>query len=161
MERAPQRAEGGKMKLIIEQDSKAEEAEITIRCSYIDRRLQKIINCIQQHSFCLEGEKEGGIHPVPADEVYYAESVEGRTFFYTEKETYCFKKALQIFEKEVKNTPFIRISKNCIMNTEHLKCVRPFVNHRMEAILKNGEKLIITRNYVDSLRRKLEQNKNS
>lgn len=38
----------------------------------------------------------------------------------------------------------------------YLKSVSPLWNHRMEATLTSGEKLVITRNYIGSLKEKLE-----
>ena len=45
---------------------------------------------------------------------------------------------------------------NCLVNTSFLQSVRPLYNHRLEATLQNGEKLVITRNYIEPLKEKLK-----
>lgn len=69
---------------------------------------------------------------------------------------YSAKETLTSLEQLLSGTAFIRISKSCIVNTDFLKCVRPLYNHRLEAELKNGERLIITRNYIELLKQKLK-----
>ena len=46
---------------------------------------------------------------------------------------------LSALEEKLANTTFVRISKNCIVNTAWLKSVSPLWNHRLEALLKNGD----------------------
>ena len=49
----------------------------------------------------------------------------------------------------------MRISKSCILNVMTLKNVRALLNGKMEAELENGEKVIVTRHYVETLKQKL------
>ena len=53
--------------------------------------------------------------------------------------------------------PLPGISKSCLVNTSFLQSVRPLYNHRLEATLQNGEKLVITRNYIEPLKEKLKE----
>ena len=57
-----------------------------------------------------------------------------------------------MLEEKLLHTSFIRISKNCIINIDYLKSVRPLYNHRLEAFLVNGETQIVTRNYIEVLK---------
>lgn len=43
------------------------------------------------------------------------------------------------------------------MNAAKLKYVQPYVNHRMKAELENGEQLVISRNYIETLKEKLRR----
>lgn len=49
------------------------------------------------------------------------------------------RRTLSSLEEYLYHTSFVRISKNCLMNTAKLKYVQPYVNHRMKAELENGE----------------------
>ena len=82
--------------------------------------------------------------------------MDGKTFLYLEKEVYSSRETLARLEERLKRTAFLRISKNCILNTDCLVSVRPLFNHRLEALLSNDEKLIITRNYIAALKEKLK-----
>lgn len=144
------------MKLTIHQDLSVSETEITIHCASIDSRLQQLIEKIQQYGFSLTGYQENREFQLPLDTIYFIDSVDGKTFLYQETEVYRCRETLTNLEKKLSKTPFVRISKNCIINTSFLKYVKPLYNHRLEAILKNGEKLIITRSHIESLKSKLK-----
>lgn len=146
------------MKITIQQENDCAENEILIRCKVMDNRLKHLVEYIQQFSFCLEGFSKDGSTSIPTESIYYIESVEKRTFLYLETETFESKANLITLETQLFNTPFVRISKNCILNTSYLKSVKAFANHRFEATLKNGEKLIISRTYINDLREKIKNN---
>ena len=49
----------------------------------------------------------------------------------------------------------MQISKSCILNINTLESIRPLFNSRMEATLKNGEKVNINRNYLNGVKKAL------
>lgn len=144
------------MKLFIHQDLQIPETEIIINCAHVDQRLQHLIDLIRQYSFSLTGYQEEHEFQLPLEQIYFIDSIDGKTFLYLEKEVYSCRETLSTLEEKLSRTSFVRISKNCILNTSFLKSVRPLYNHRLEAMLSNGERLIITRNYIDSLKTKLK-----
>lgn len=142
------------MKLIIEQDSNREETEIIIRCSAINSDLQKIIDEIRLFSFSINAYKDGSIRKIEPENVCYIESVDEKTFIYCENDVYdCRMKLYKLEEVLIKST-FVRISKACILNIEFIESVRPLLNGKYEALLLNGEKLIINRHYVPDFKKK-------
>lgn len=56
---------------------------------------------------------------IPISEIYYVESVERKTFFYTKDEVYMADKKLYELEDLLAGTGIVRISKSCLMNVEH------------------------------------------
>lgn len=144
------------MKLTIHQDLNIPETEIIIKCAYMDARLKRLADLIRQHSFSLTGYQDEKEFQLPLEQICYIDSVDGKTFLYLEKEVYYCRETLTSLETKLSHTSFIRISKSCIVNTAFLQSVRPLFNHRLEASLKNGETLIITRNYIESLKNKLK-----
>ena len=147
---------GVPMKLIVNQDLQIPETEITIRCACMDSRLERLINQIRQYAFSLTGYQEDKEYQLPLDQIFFIDSVDGKTFLYLEKEVYTCRDTLTSLEERLSCTSFTRISKSCLVNTSFLKSVRPLYNHRLEAVLQNGEKLIITRNYIEPLKEKLK-----
>lgn len=146
-----------KVKLTINENTELSEDEIIINCAYMDERMKNLVNYVRQYTFSLEGESEGKMYHVPLDTIYYIDTVDGKTFLYDREYAYCSRLTLTALEEKLFNTSFVRISKNCLMNVAYLKCVEPYVNHRMQAELKNGEKLLISRNYIESLKQKLRR----
>lgn len=145
------------MRLIIHENLKQEEAEIIINCREIDVRLQHLIRYIRQYSFSVEGKIKNQVYHIPLEDIYYMDCVDGKTFLYGEEQVYESKERLSTLEKQLEQTSFLRVSKNCILNSMYLKSVCPLWNHRMEATLTNGEKVVITRHYIRSLKEHLEK----
>lgn len=144
------------MKVTINQNSNQGEPEIIINCSYVDKTLKKIIDYITQFTFTIEGENNGKLFQLPMDKIFYIESVDGRTYLYDKTDSYLCKKSLQTLEEDLGNTPFVRVSKTCLLNTFYLRCVETYPNHRLKAELGNGEQIIISRNYIDNLYKKIK-----
>lgn len=144
------------MKLTINQNKDLTESEIIINCSYVNKPLQKIIDYISQLTVSLEGELDGKIYQLPIDKIYYMESVDGKTYLYDKSNSFLCRQTLQTLEDELKNTPFARVSKTCLLNTTCLRCVEPYPNHRLKAELSNNEQIIISRNYINNLKEKLK-----
>lgn len=86
--------------------------------------------------------------------IYYAESVDKKTFIYTKDECYQTKKRLYELEEEL-TANFLRCSKSMIVNIRKIRNVKSDLNGRMNAQLLNGETIIISRSYVKNLKRKL------
>ena len=144
------------LKLTINQNSSLTESEIIINCPYVNKTLQKIIDYITQFTFTVEGEIDNKVYQLPIDKIYYMESVDGKTYLYDKTNAYLCKQTLQTLEEELANTPFARVSKTCLLNTSYLRCVETYPNHRLKAELSNKEQIIISRNYIDNLRKKIK-----
>jgi len=91
-------------------------------------------------------------HKLYKTDLYYADTVEGKTFLYTANEVYEITESLSGIEQRLKGNQFVRISKNCLINIDFLKKVEPYSNHRLLAHMKNGEKLIVGRTYIPELK---------
>ena len=86
-------------------------------------------------------------------EVYYIENVERKLFIYTTKEVYRLDTSMAEIEAMTKDTDLVRISRTCIMNTNHLKEIRQVKNSHLEAVLDNDEMLIVSRKYLKDIKR--------
>ena len=89
-------------------------------------------------------------------DLFYAESVDDRLFLYTAADSYEIRMKLYELEDLLKNNSFFRVSKSMIVNLMKITSVRPALNGRFSAILKNGEEIIISRKYVPALKQILK-----
>ena len=80
------------------------------------------------------------------------ENVDRKLFIYTEKDVYRYESTMAEALKLTAGTDMVRISRTCIMNTEHLKEIRQIRNSHLEAVLDNGEKLIVSRKYLKDIK---------
>lgn len=142
------------MKITVETPIEGED-EIIIRCKELDEELMNLISTIGQWRRRITGYKDKAIvQLVPAD-IYYFESVDNKVFAYCEKDVFEVKEKLYELESAYKNTDFQRISKSVIANISFIEAVIPILGARLEAKLKNGERVIISRQYVPELKKKL------
>ncbi|MBQ9141334.1 MAG: LytTR family transcriptional regulator DNA-binding domain-containing protein [Lachnospiraceae bacterium] len=144
------------MKITIEVPGPGEEDEIIIRCAALDERMMNLIYALKTDQDKLTGYVEDKIVKLLPKEIYYFESVDNKVFAYTAKGTYEVHKKLYEIEAEYAHTDFLRISKSIIVNVAKIAYLKPIFNGRFEAKLKNDEKIIISRQYVLELKKKLE-----
>jgi len=95
--------------------------------------------------------------PIALENIYYFDSVDNKTFLYVERDVYRCDRKLYELEAQLVDTPFIRISKSCILNIAVVTSVRAQLSGRLEATLKNDEKVIISKHYIKGFRDKFEQ----
>jgi len=145
------------LKLLVEQSLDCKETEIKITCGLMDERLKRLIEQIRLFSFSVTAEKDGVTLPIALEDIYYFDTVDNKTFLYIERDVYRCDKKLYELEAQLVDTPFIRISKNCILNTNIVTSVRAQFSGRLEATLKNDEKVIISKHYIKGFRDKFEQ----
>ena len=143
------------MKITIEHPKAGEEDEVIIRCGYVDERLMEFIRFLKAGQTMVTGYMDDKIMRLSPRDIFYFESVDNRVFAYTGKEVYTVHKKLYEIEEEFFYTDFLRISKSVIVNVAKIAYLRPVFNGRFEAKLKNGEKVVISRQYVADLKKKI------
>ena len=89
------------------------------------------------------------------NEIYYFEAVDNKVFACCEKEVYEVHEKLYTLEELLTGTAFMRASKSTILNLDKVKSLSPAFGGRFEAVLDNGEKTIISRQYVPVLKERL------
>lgn len=143
------------MKITIEVPKPGEEDEIIVRCASLDEKMMNLIYSLKSDQDKLTGYVEDKIVKLSPKDIYYFESVDNKVFAYTAKATYEVHKKLYEIEESYSRTDFLRISKSGIVNVSKIAYLKPTLNGRFEATLKNGEKIIISRQYVVNLKEKL------
>lgn len=143
------------MKIIIEECKPGEEDQIIIRCSQMDENILKVISELKKDQKKLTGMKDGIITMIEPSNVYYFEGVDNKVFLYCKQNVYETKLKLYEIEEEYRNTNYFRASKSVILNITKIKSISPAYSGRFEALLFNGEKVVISRQYVPELKKKL------
>ena len=142
------------MKVTIQEGYPA--TEVMIRCSYVTPEITNLERSLKSFDSCLQGSVDGEIYFLEKADVYYFEVLERRSFFYTASRIY--ETSLKLFEVEnlLSGIGFFRSSKSQIINISHMKSLRPDFGGRMIATLKNGEELVISRQYAKILKERLD-----
>ena len=143
------------MKITIQDLPEGEEEEIVIRCRGMDEQLLKLVYALRAGREKLTVSRQERLFRIPPSSVYYFEAVDNRVFAYLEKEVYETKLKLYELEERLAGTDFFRASKSTVINLAKVESLSPAFNGRFEAAMKNGEKLIVSRQYVPVLKEKL------
>lgn len=144
------------MKIQIQQDPSYNETEITIKYPQKDRQVNRIIDFLQSFDMQIKCDIYNTERMINILDIYYIESVDKKTFVYLEKTVYHTDFRLYQLKDKLYDYGFVQISKSCILNINALESIKPLFNSRMEATLKNGEKVYINRNYLSGVKRALK-----
>ena len=139
------------MKIIIQEPPQGEEESIIISVNSMTDNILKAINLIKSPD-SLTVYINGEAFMIPITNVYYVESVDLKTFVYAQKTVYQSRMKLYEIEDYLKSSDFLRISKQVIVNIKKIKSVASAGDSRFQATLKNGEKVLISRQYVPALK---------
>ena len=100
--------------------------------------------------------KDGSsIKIIPIGDVMYLEAYDDYVKVHTPDKTYLKKKTLTYYEKTLNNQQFVRIHRSFIINLNELTGIQPFEKNSYRAILKNGERIPISRTAYGPLKESL------
>lgn len=138
---------------IITRQVKDKPLTVTIEYPEYDDAVNGLIRKIRSMDAGFNAVMDGRQVKIGLPEVYYIENVERKIFIYTSKDVYRLDSSMSDLENMMPDTGLVRISRTCIMNTDHLKEIRQIKNSRLEAVLDNEEMLIVSRKYLKDIKR--------
>lgn len=143
------------MKLLLQQKKELNEVELEIKYPEMTQRISKLVQFIKQYDLEIEGYKDDKMYQIPLDQIYYIEVVDRKTFVYLDQTVYESRKTIQAIETMLEETTIIRIGKSVLLNISMIKSVKPYPNHRIMVELVNGEQLLVSRKYIESLKERI------
>lgn len=143
------------MKITINESAAYSEPEVIICCREMDDPLRRVVAAIRLANGKLIGRQDNRSFILDAGDIYYFEAVDGRVFIYTESQVYETSLRLYEIEARFEATDLFRASKSAIANISKFKSLKAVFNGRFEAVLHNGEKILISRQYVPALKKML------
>ena len=136
------------MKITIDESPNNIETEIIIKCKKVNEELQRLILMFKSSEEKILGVAEGTSHFIEPKDIFYFESIDKRTFMYTQSQVLETTLRLYELEENLAKLDFFRASKSTIINISKIKNLSPRFNGRLEALLENNERLVISRQYV-------------
>lgn len=136
------------MKITIEEAPNYEETEIIIKCKLINEDIRKLLSMIKSSEERILGTLGEETYFIESEDIFYFESVDKKTFMYTEKQVLETPFRLYEIEEKLSKRDFFRASKSTIINISKIKSFAPKFNGRLDVLLENNERLIISRQYV-------------
>lgn len=147
------------MDVEIEQIEKEKAEMVLIRCHEIREEIREIADFVRSRQGMVSGMMNGAQYEIAVSDLYNIESVDGRTYLYTQQNVYETSYRLYELENLLKPKRFQRISKSVLVNLMKIQSIQPALNGRFIVLLKSGEKVIISRNYVKAFKSALKGEK--
>ena len=135
----------------------AEERELVlIRCHAVTENVREIAAFVKSRQGSLTGTQAAKQYELAVSDLYYIESVDGKTFLYTKDQVYETPYRIYELESLLRAKAFLRVSKSTLLNLMKIRSIQPALNGRLAAMLQSGEEVIISRNYVRDLKAALK-----
>lgn len=143
------------MNVSIQEVGHEQPEEIIIRCHEMNENVLTILHKIKESQDSIIGIVNDEIHRLTLEQVYYFEVVDNKSFLYGKQQVYSSKLKLYEFEEICSGSRFFRATKSTIVNSSKIVFIRPSISGRFEATLQNGEKVLVSRQYVPELKKLL------
>ncbi|HAF86149.1 MAG TPA: histidine kinase [Sphaerochaeta sp.] len=141
------------MKVRIREISDKTDECLIIECVEVTPDIESIRSYALSKGTTLTGSRDDHIYQFNLSDVLYFEAFGEQVFAYTKSKGYALKFRLYELEKAYSDRHFIRCSKSFVINLMKLESISPALNGRFTAHMKNGEKILISRQYVPEIKR--------
>jgi len=143
------------LKVDIKKDPAVQAAFVEIHCREVTPEVGKLERYVRRFGTTLPATENGEHFNIPIDAILYIESVDKKTFIYTENQTLMSEKRLYELEELLDRRDFFRCSKSVILHLNKVQQLKPEITRNILATLVNGERVVISRRYAPELKKLL------
>ncbi|MHB8061387.1 MAG: LytTR family DNA-binding domain-containing protein [Ruminiclostridium sp.] len=143
------------MKIQINEDSSFDDTEIIINCKQMNDAILKIVAMFRVLDLKLTGMKDNQTYILDVSKIMYIDTVDKRTYFYTDTNVYETPLKLYELEEQLEASEFFRAGKSTIINFNYIKALKPDIDGKVLVTMTNGEKLFVSRQYAVTIKKKL------
>lgn len=139
------------MKIKINVIKDLDDIEVIIQTPEISPEVKNIERFISLYDVSFQVKKDDRFYNISPKDVYYVDAIDHDVFIYTQNDIYETSYKLYQLE-EMFSTLLLRVNKNTLVNIKKIESFKSSLNGRMEAELKNKDKIVISRMYVSKLK---------
>lgn len=143
------------MKITVNINEKADDVEIHINCNQITPHIENMIAMLRMMNQQMTVTKDGENYLLDVNKILYIEALERKTFVYADEAIYESKLKLYEMEERLCKSGFFRVSKSCLVHLQFIQSIKNDVERRLRLTLKNGEQIMVSRQYADEIKRRL------
>lgn len=143
------------MKYTIKQISEGEN-EVILKYRNRTPEVERILSFLNGEQPKLLGFQNQTATILEPDSILYIESVDGRTFAYTEENVLRLDCTLSRCQQILCDINFFRCSKSMILNIDKVRSLCSLPSNRIDAAMCNGEHIIISRTYASDFRKRIK-----
>jgi len=143
------------VKISINIDPSLKDTEIVVNCAALTPETESMIAALRIMDSQMTVIKDDESYIIDIAKIVYIESVDRRTFVYTENE--CYETKLKLYETEERlcGSGFLRISRSCLVHLRFVRSIKSEFDRKLRLTLENGEQMIVSRQYADELKKRL------
>ncbi|MCI8410583.1 MAG: LytTR family transcriptional regulator [Lachnospiraceae bacterium] len=143
------------MKVTVNVDEKNEETKVIICCQKMTPTIENIIVMLQMFNQQLSVTKDGENYLLDVNQISYIETLERKTFVYTEESIYESNLRLYEMEEQLCQSGFLRVSKSCLVHLKFIQSIKKDIERKLRLTMKNGEQIMVSRQYADGIKKRL------
>ncbi|MBQ3066136.1 MAG: LytTR family transcriptional regulator DNA-binding domain-containing protein [Clostridia bacterium] len=140
------------MKIKLETVSDVTETEVVIRCREFDEETERLLSTIRLFTNTVIAKKDNKTFIISPEDICYFDTQENKVLLITEEGVYETPLKMYEIEEKFKNSGFVRVSRYSIINLRKVAYLEPLFNGRMVAVMKNNDKVVITRLYIQAIK---------
>lgn len=136
----------------------ANEIQVSIESANLSSDVQKIINTLESldnHFDVVPLSIDDKVVMVPQDSIIAIEVYESQLTVYTVEQNYQLRGKLKTMLQRLSNGYFIQVSKNSVINLNHLNSLEASFSGNMMAFLDHELKITVSRKYLSDLKASL------
>lgn len=143
------------MRLELEQDKTLDDIQVVICYPEQNELLNRVVWAVKSCEEKIQAMDREQRIMLNITDIYYFESVDKRTFAYCREKVYDIADRLYQLKNNLSRFGFVQVNKACLLNINVLSSVRSLINSKMEATLKNGERINMSRRYLPEVKEAL------
>ena len=143
------------MKITINVDPTLCDTEIVINCAGVTAEIERLAAALRIMDNRITVIKGNEAFILDISKIVYIETVDRKTFVYTENDCYETKLKLYEMEERLNSSGFLRISKSCLVHLKFVRSIRSEFDRKLRLTFENGEQMIVSRQYADELKTRL------
>lgn len=132
------------------------EDELILNYRQLNPEVEMVIAFMDRNQKKMIGRVDGETVLFSPEEILYIEKVDGRTFAYTVDRVVQVDLSLSTAELILEDASFFRCSKSMIVNVNKVEKLKSLPSNRIDATMKGGEHIMISRTYASEFRRLLK-----
>ena len=137
------------MKITTRTDPETEESVIEIRTKHKERT-EAILKLLSSFDGFFIGQYKQKTYKIAFFDVLYFSFDEEKTYIFTK--TYRFESEYRLYEIPLISNHFMRVHKSFVVNIHNIASFQNSAHGRMELTLINGERVIVSRFYVETMK---------
>ena len=143
------------MKTVIRTTADKSDEKVTIDCCEVTQEIINLRDHAESIGSSISGISDGKSVVLPLSDILYFEAVDEKVFAYTQNDVADVRGRLYEYEDRLAEKGFVRISKSVLVHLSKVRSISPSPGRKFEAELRNGERVIISRQYAANIKKVL------